>query len=129
MARRRSVDPTVAIPTADEIPTVMVRSGLSAGGRWIRTLGPRGESAAVDEPYTVRRQARSGTPTVYGHAKPLSLDVTATQQDAPSPGDGRSAGGFRGRGSPERTACTFDRRLWLHLTAYRARRGSSAPGQ
>src|SRR5712664_597801 len=48
---------------------------------------PRGESAAVDDPYTVRRQARSGTPTVYGHAKPLSLDVTATQQDAPSPGD------------------------------------------
>jgi hypothetical protein len=37
MARRRSVDPTVAIPTADEIPTVMVRSGLSAGGRRIRT--------------------------------------------------------------------------------------------
>ena len=32
MARRRSVDPTVAIPTADEIPTVMVRSGLSAEG-------------------------------------------------------------------------------------------------
>jgi hypothetical protein len=32
MARRRSVDPTVAIPTADEIPTVMVRNGLAAGG-------------------------------------------------------------------------------------------------
>jgi hypothetical protein len=50
---------------------------------------PRGESAAVDEPYTVQWQARSGTPTVYGHAKPSSLDVTVTQQDAPSPGDAR----------------------------------------
>ena len=50
---------------------------------------PRGESAAVDEPYTVQWQARSGTPTVYGHAKPSSLDVTVTQQDAPSPGDVR----------------------------------------
>jgi hypothetical protein len=29
---------------------------------------PEGESAAVDECYTVQRQARSGTPTVYGHA-------------------------------------------------------------
>jgi hypothetical protein len=35
---------------------------------------PRGESAAIDESYTVQRQARSGMPTVYGHAKPL--DVT-----------------------------------------------------
>jgi hypothetical protein len=47
---------------------------------------PRGESAAVYEPYIVQRQARSGTPTVYGHAKLSSRDVTATQQDAPSPG-------------------------------------------
>ena len=40
MARRRSVDPTVAIPTADEIPTVMVRNGRAArsGDRTIAEL-------------------------------------------------------------------------------------------
>jgi hypothetical protein len=56
-------------------PRNQVRSRLPAGGRWIRTLGPPRGSAAVNEPYTVQRQARSGTPTVYGHAKPSSLET------------------------------------------------------
>jgi hypothetical protein len=50
---------------------------------------PERRALPVDEPYTVQRQARSGTPTVYGHAKRSSLDVAETQQDAPTPGDAR----------------------------------------
>ena len=88
---------------------------------------PRGESAAVDEPYTIQWQARSGTPTVYGHAKPSSLDVTVTQQDAPSPGDGRSAGGFRAPSMWEVVGASVSRGKVFGRRALRADRGDPLP--
>jgi hypothetical protein len=50
---------------------VAASEALAAGRGGVKAV-PRGESAAVDEPYTVQRQVRSGTPTVTGMPSPRS---------------------------------------------------------
>jgi hypothetical protein len=142
---REGVFPPVAIPTVDEIATVIVRNGLAGGGRRIRTPAPRsgdassqiGEAHRFDSPVFGRvrlidgvKSCKSTRITAWsaleeGLGRPLRWSALATALFVPdiAAGDRRSntMAAYRevavSGSAPAARRLYFSRKIALKLTA------------